>query len=174
MAKYNRLGEEVKEVMLDTNIISNLMRFQSPTMKNLMQQSALTNEKHMKHFWETYYLEKAFLQDLEEELFFKAKNVSLLISNVVLREVLNANMAYAKYKDLGQENRKYRDSMVNALRKYDINITQLLQRDKEIFEYIVNLIKGQNPDFPEFNLPAIKLSSVKDILICAHAIIVVK
>jgi len=171
MTKYNRLGEEVCEIMFDTNIISNLMRFKSLTMKNLMKQSALTNEKHMKHYWETYYLNQAFQQDLEQEEFFKAKKVSLLISKVVAREVLNANMAYAKYKDLGQEFEKYRNSMVNAIREFDINITPLLNREKPLFEYVVSLIKGQNPDFSEFNLSAIRLSSDKDILICAHAIV---
>lgn len=171
MAKFNRLGEEVSEIMLDTNIISNLMRLKNETTKKIFEKVAMENSKYLQHYWETTYLYRAFKQELEEEYFFKAKKVSLLISNVVLREVSNANMAFAKYKDCGEEITKYRNSMVNGLRSFDINISQLLNRDRELFEYVVNLIKGQNPDFSEFNFSAIKPSSVKDILICAHAII---
>ena len=171
MTKYNRLGEEVREVMFDTNIISNLMRLKSIALKNLLEKSAYENSKHLKHYWETVYLNRALRQELEEEDFFKAKKVHLFVSGVVLKEMANANMAYAKYKDCGEEITKYRNSMVNGIREFDINIVELLEREGKLFEYVVSLIKGENQDFPEFDSPAIKLTSNKDILICAHAII---
>ena len=45
MAKFNRLGEEVSEIMLDTNIISNLMRLKNETTKKIFEKVAMENSK---------------------------------------------------------------------------------------------------------------------------------